>query len=146
MRNAKKIIIRLSIVTGLILLAYLGFAFYGNVLKTYAKANLTPAKALEASKDVPIDVKSWQDKLKDSAETVKEEYSHASLGQHPSITYAKLLSEEYLFCSGKGWPLRSNPTWTLKGTYTATPAEAWVLAEAANNVHNGKTEWRLTKI
>ena len=32
MRNAKKIIIRLSIVTGLILLAYLGIAFYGNVL------------------------------------------------------------------------------------------------------------------
>ena len=145
MRNAKKIIVRLLIVTGLILLAYLGFTFYGNVLKTYAKANLTPAKALDASKDVPIDVKSWQDKLKDSGENVKEEYSHSSLGEHPSITYAKLLSEEYLFCSGKGWPLRSNPTWTLKGTYTATPAEAWVLAEAANNVHNGKTEWRLTK-
>ena len=138
MRNKKKYIIRTFIIALLILFAYLVVAMKSPDLISLAKM-YTAEEATKLSKDLPIQVKSWLEKQQQTAYGILNQYSHGSLGSSPSITYDNLINDPNILCAAKGMPLGYEGTWTHQGTYVATPAEAWVLAEAGNNLPGATT-------
>lgn len=138
MRNKKKFIIRTFIITLLVLFAYLIIAMKSPDLISLAKM-YTAEEATKISKEHAIKVKDWVKKQGETAYNVLQEYSHDSLGSSPSITYDNLINDPNILCTAKGMPLGYEGTWTYQGTYVATPAEAWVLAEAGNNLPGATT-------
>lgn len=144
MRNKKKFILKTIIITLLILIAYLAIAMKSPDLISLAKT-YTAEEATKLSKETAISVKSWLAKQKESGYGILDQYSHGSLGSSPSITYDNLINDPNIYCAAKGMPLGYEGTWTHAGTYVATPAEAWVLAETANNVSGGSTGLSFTK-
>lgn len=137
MRNKKKFILKTIIVLLLVLFTYLAIAMKSPNLVSFAKT-FTAEQATTKSQEVELEVKSWLKKQKESAYEIIEQFSHGSLGSSPSITYDSLLNDPNIYCIEKGRPLGYEGTWTHEGTYIATPAEAWVLAETSNN-HAGDT-------
>ena len=144
MRNKKKFIIRTFIITLLVLFAYLIIAMKSPDLISLAKM-YTAEEATKISKEHAIQVKDWVARQGKSASDIIQEYSHESLGSSPSLTYDRLLSEPNLYCIAKGMPLGYEGNWNLQGSYVATPAEAWVLAETGNNYAGGATDLSFTK-
>lgn len=144
MRNKKKFILRTTLIMLLVLFTYLAIVMKSPDLISLAKT-YTAEEATKLSKDVPIQVKSWLEKQKQTGYGILEQYSHGSLGSSPSITYDNLINDPNIFCIAKGMPLGYEGTWTHQGTYVATPAEAWVLAEAGNNIAGSTTGLSFTK-
>ena len=144
MRNRKKFILRTTIIMLLVLFTYLAIVMKSQDLISLAKT-YTAEEATKLSKDVPIQVKSWLAKQQQNGYEILKQYSHDSLGSSPSITYDNLLNDPNIICAAKGMPLGYEGTWTHEGTYVATPAEAWVLAETESNVAGGTTGLSFTK-
>ena len=144
MRNKKKFILRTTLIMLLVLFTYLAIVMKSPDLISLAKT-YTAEEATKLSKDVPIQVKSWLEKQQQTGYEILKQYSHGSLGSNPSITYDNLLNDPNIMCAAKGMPLGYEGTWTHQGTYVATPAEAWVLAEAGSNVAGGTTGLSFTK-
>ena len=144
MRNKKKFILRTTLIMLLVLFTYLAIVMKSPDLISLAKT-YTAEEATKLSKEVPIQVKSWLAKQQQTGYEILKQYSHGSLGSNPSITYDNLLNDPNIMCAAKGMPLGYEGTWTHQGTYVATPAEAWVLAEAGSNVAGGSTGASFTK-
>lgn len=144
MRNKKKFIVRTTLIMLLVLFTYLAIVMKSPDLISLAKT-YTAEEATKLSKDVPIQVKSWLAKQQQTGYEIFKQYSHESLGSNPSITYDNLLNDPNIMCAAKGMPLGYEGTWTHQGTYVATPAEAWVLAEAGSNVAGGTTGVSFTR-
>lgn len=144
MRNKKKFILRTTLIMLLVLFTYLAIVMKSPDLISLAKT-YTAEEATKLSKDVPIQVKSWLEKQKQTGYEIFKQYSHESLGSNPSITYDNLLNDPNIMCAAKGMPLGYEGTWTHQGTYVATPAEAWVLAETESNVAGGTTGVSFTR-
>lgn len=144
MRNKKKFILRTTLIMLLVLFTYLAIVMKSPDLISLAKT-YTAEEATKLSKDVPIQVKSWLAKQQQTGYEIFKQYSHESLGSNPSITYDNLLNDPNIMCAAKGMPLGYEGTWTHQGTYVATPAEAWVLAETESNVAGGTTGVSFTR-
>lgn len=144
MRNKKKFIVRTTLIMLLVLFTYLAIVMKSPDLISLAKT-YTAEEATKLSKDVPIQVKSWLAKQQQTGYEIFKQYSHESLGSNPSITYDNLLNDPNIMCAAKGMPLGYEGTWTHQGTYVATPAEAWVLAETESNVAGGTTGVSFTR-
>lgn len=144
MRNKKKFILRTTLIMLLVLFTYLAIVMKSPDLISLAKI-YTAEEATKLSKDVPIQVKSWLAKQQQTGYEIFKQYSHESLGSNPSITYDNLLNDPNIMCAAKGMPLGYEGTWTHQGTYVATPAEAWVLAETESNVAGGTTGVSFTR-
>ena len=144
MRNKKKFIVRTTLIMLLVLFTYLVIVMKSPDLISLAKI-YTAEEATKLSKDVPIQVKSWLAKQQQTGYEIFKQYSHESLGSNPSITYDNLLNDPNIMCAAKGMPLGYEGTWTHQGTYVATPAEAWVLAETESNVAGGTTGVSFTR-
>ena len=144
MRNKKKFIVRTTLIMLLVLFTYLAIVMKSPDLISLAKT-YTAEEATKLSKDVPIQVKSWLAKQQQTGYEIFKQYSHESLGSNPSITYDNLINDPNILCAAKGMPLGYEGTWTHQGTYVATPAEAWVLAETESNVAGGTTGVSFTR-
>lgn len=144
MRNKKKFIVRTTLIMLLVLFTYLAIVMKSPDLISLAKI-YTAEEATKLSKDVPIQVKSWLAKQQQTGYEIFKQYSHESLGSNPSITYDNLINDPNILCAAKGMPLGYEGTWTHQGTYVATPAEAWVLAETESNVAGGTTGVSFTR-
>ena len=144
MRNKKKFIVRTTLIMLLVLFTYLAIVMKSPDLISLAKT-YTAEEATKLSKDVPIQVKSWLAKQQQTGYEIFKQYSHESLGSNPSITYDNLLNDPNIMCAAKGMPLGYEGTWTHQGTYVATPAEAWVLAETESNVAGSTTGVSFTR-
>lgn len=144
MRNKKKFIVRTTLIMLLVLFTYLAIVMKSPDLISLAKT-YTAEEATKLSKDVPIQVKSWLAKQQQTGYEIFKQYSHESLGSNPSITYDDLINDPNILCAAKGMPLGYEGTWTHQGTYVATPAEAWVLAETESNVAGGTTGVSFTR-
>lgn len=144
MRNKEKFIVRTTLIMLLVLFTYLAIVMKSPDLISLAKT-YTAEEATKLSKDVPIQVKSWLAKQQQTGYEIFKQYSHESLGSNPSITYDNLLNDPNIMCAAKGMPLGYEGTWTHQGTYVATPAEAWVLAETESNVAGGTTGVSFTR-
>ena len=144
MRNKKKFIVRTTLIMLLVLFTYLAIVMKSPDLISLAKT-YTAEEATKLSKDVPIQVKSWLAKQQQTGYEIFKQYSHESLGSNPSITYDNLINDPNILCAAKGMPLGYEGTWTHQGTYVATPAEAWVLAETESNLAGGTTGVSFTR-